>query len=82
MSATGSGAAAGVVLGLALVLLAQQLGFLGLSDLVRSIEYLVVAAVVLGILGAVLGWALGRRYLARHPNGSAEPSSTAPTKSS
>lgn len=67
MSATGAGAAAGVVLGLVLVLLAQQLGFLGLSDLLPAIEYLVVGAVVGGILFALFGWAMGRRYLARHP---------------
>jgi hypothetical protein len=76
VSATGSGAAAGVVLGLVLVLLAQQLGFLGLSDLVRAIEYLVVAAVIGGILFAMFGWAMGRRYLARHPP--AGPSSPSP----
>jgi hypothetical protein len=67
VSATGAGAAAGVVLGLVLVLLAQQLGFLGLSDLVPAIEYLVVGAVVGGILFALFGWAMGRRYRARHP---------------
>jgi hypothetical protein len=67
VSATGSGAAAGVVLGIAGVLLAQQLGFLGLSDLTRGIVYLVIAAVVGGILFALFGWAMGRRYLARHP---------------
>jgi len=67
VSATGAGAAAGVVLGLVLVLLAQQLGFLGLSDLLPAIEYLVVGAVVGGILFALFGWAMGRRYLARHP---------------
>ncbi len=79
MSATGSGAASGVVLGLVLVLLAQQLGFLGLSDLVRAIEYLVVAAVIGGILFAAIGWALGRRYLARHPP--TDPSSASPPAS-
>jgi cytochrome c biogenesis protein CcdA len=67
LSATGSGAAAGVVLGIVLVLLAQQLGFLGLSDLVHAIEYIVIAAVVGGVLFALFGWAMGRRYLARHP---------------
>jgi hypothetical protein len=69
VSATGSGAAAGVVLGIVLVLLAQQLGFLGLSDLVPAIEYLVIAAIVGGLLFAMFGWAMGRRYLARHPPG-------------
>lgn len=79
MSATGSGAAAGVVLGLVLVLLAQQLGFLGLSDLDRAILYLVVGAVVGGVLFAMFGWAMGRRYLARHP--SAGPSDPTPPSS-
>ncbi len=77
MSATGSGAAAGVVLGLCLVLLAQQLGYLGLSDLVRGIEYLVVGAVVGGILFALIGWALGRRYLARNPPAGSTPPTNA-----
>jgi hypothetical protein len=67
MSATGGGAASGVVLGIVLVLLAQQLGYIGLSDLDSAIEYIVIAGVVLGILGALIGWGLGRRYLARHP---------------
>jgi hypothetical protein len=79
VSATGSGAASGVVLGIVLVLLAQQLGFLGLSDLVRGIEYLVIAGVIGGVLFALFGWAMGRRYLARHPpagpSGSGPPSS-------
>ncbi len=73
MSATTSGVAAGIVLGIVGVLLAQQLGFLGLSDLVRAIEYLVVAAIVGGILFGVIGWALGRRYLARHASTSGTP---------
>jgi hypothetical protein len=79
MSATGSGAACGVVLGLVLVLLAQQLGFLGLSDLVRAIEYLVIAAVIGGIVCAIFGWAMGRRYLARHPP--SDPTGTPPSGS-
>lgn len=81
MSATGSGAAAGVVLGIVLVLLAQQLGFLGLSDLVRAIEYLVIAAVIGGVLFAAFGWAMGRRYLARHPPAGAGTSGTPPPTS-
>jgi hypothetical protein len=75
MSATGSGAAAGVVLGLVLVLLAQQFGLAGLSDLVHAIEYLVIGAVVGGIFFGIIGWALGRRYLARHPASTGAPGS-------
>ena len=67
MSATGSGAAAGVVLGVCIVLLAQQLGLLGLSALLTAILYIVVAGVIGGVLFAAVGWALGRRYLSRHP---------------
>ncbi len=76
MSATTSGLAAGIVLGIVGVLLAQQLGFLGLSDLVRALEYLVVAAILGGIVFAVIGWALGRRYLARHGGSSSPPPSS------
>jgi hypothetical protein len=66
VSAASSGAAAGVVLGIVLVLLAQQLGFLGLSDLLPAIEDILIAAVIGGILFGLIGWALGKRYLARH----------------
>ncbi len=66
MSATGSGAGCGVVLGLVLVLLAAQWSLITLSQLVPTIEYLVVAAVIGGLIGALIGWALGRRYLAKH----------------
>jgi len=69
VSATGSGAAAGVVLGICSVLLAQQLGLLGLSVLLTAILYLVIAGVIGGVIFAGLGWALGRRYLERHPAG-------------
>jgi tetrahydromethanopterin S-methyltransferase subunit C len=66
MSATTHGAGCGVVLGIVLVVLLQQIGSLDLSDLVPTIEYLVVGAVVGGVLGALTGWVLGRNYLARH----------------
>jgi hypothetical protein len=67
VSAGSSGAASGVVLGIVVVLLGQQLGFLSLSDLVPALEYLVIGAVIGGILFGLVGWGLGRRYLARHP---------------
>ena len=66
MSAASHGAGCGVVLGIVLVVLFQQLGYVNLSDIVPTIEYLVIGAVVGGILGALIGWALGRNYLARH----------------
>lgn len=80
MSATGSGAGCGVVLGIVLVLLAQQFGILSLSALATGIEYLVIGAIVGGVLGAVIGWGLGKRYLRLH--GGASGSGTAPAESS
>jgi uncharacterized membrane protein YeaQ/YmgE (transglycosylase-associated protein family) len=67
MSATSSGAAAGVVLGLVGVLLAQQFGYLDLTGLTSAVVDLAIGAVVVGIVGAVVGWALGKRYLTRPP---------------
>jgi membrane protein YqaA with SNARE-associated domain len=67
MSSAGSAGASGAVLGIVLVLLAQQFGFLSLSVLGTSIVYLVVAGVVGGVLGALLGWWLGRRNRAPGP---------------
>lgn len=66
MSATSHGAGCGVVLGIVIVVFLQQVSYLDLSDLVVSIEDLLIGAVIGGILGALIGWALGRRYLARH----------------
>jgi len=66
MSAASHGAESGVVLGIVIVLLLQQVGSLDLSDLVPAIEYLVIGGVIGGIFGALIGWALGRSYLARH----------------
>jgi membrane protein YqaA with SNARE-associated domain len=63
MSAGSHGAGCGVVLGIILVLLAQQFAFLSLSDLVPALEDLILGAVLGGILGGLIGWALGRRYL-------------------
>ena len=65
MSAASHGAGCGVVLGIVLVVLFQQFGYVNLSDLVPTIEYIVIGAIVGGILGGLIGWALGRNYLAR-----------------
>ncbi|MGI0129522.1 MAG: hypothetical protein ACREDE_03045 [Thermoplasmata archaeon] len=67
MSATSSAAGAGVVLGIVFVLLAQQFAYLALSSLVTAIEYLIISAVIGGVIFALIGWALGRRYERSHP---------------
>lgn len=61
----GHGAACGVVLGIVIVIFLQQIAYLDLSDLVPAIIDLVIAIVVGGVLGAAIGWMLGRHYLAR-----------------
>jgi hypothetical protein len=78
VSATSQGAGCGVVLGIVFVLLAQQLAFVSLSDLIPAIEYLVIGAVAGGLLFALIGWALGRRYLRRHPPATEPPASSSP----
>ena len=65
MSAASHGAGSGVVLGIVLVVFLQQVGYLDLSDLVPTLEYLLIGGVVGGVLGGLIGWALGRSYLAR-----------------
>jgi hypothetical protein len=75
MSAASHGAGCGVVLGIVLVVLFQQFGYLDLSDLIPTIEYLAIGAVVGGIIGALIGWALGRAYLSRHAADAAATSS-------
>ena len=65
MSAGGHGAACGVVLGIVIVIFLQQVGTLGLSELVPSLEFLIAGALIGGILGGLIGWGLGRAYLSR-----------------
>jgi membrane protein YqaA with SNARE-associated domain len=73
VSAASHGAGCGVVLGIVVVIFLQQVSYLVLSDLVPTIEYLVIGAVVGGILGALVGWVLGRSYLARQSIGETTP---------
>ena len=65
MSSATHGAGCGVVIGICLVVLFQQFGYLNLSDIGPTIEYLVIGIVLGGVLGALIGWALGRAYLGR-----------------
>jgi len=65
MSAASHGAGCGVVLGIVLVVFLQQLGYVNLSDLIPTIEYILIGAIVGGVLGGLIGWALGRGYRAR-----------------
>ncbi|MFZ3356001.1 MAG: hypothetical protein WA549_04495, partial [Thermoplasmata archaeon] len=67
MSATTGGLTCGVILGLVFVLLVQEFGYVSLSGIDAAVEYLVIGAAVGGVVFALIGWLLGRRYLARHP---------------
>lgn len=67
MSAATHGAGCGAVLGLVVPLLVQQFGFISLSQLDATLEWLVGGLVVGLVLGAVIGYGLGRRFRARHP---------------
>jgi len=71
VSATSSGVGCGVVLGIVFVLLAQQFGYLALNPLVTAFVYILIAAVIGGVIFGVIGWALGRRYESKHPELSA-----------
>ena len=66
MGAGGSGAGSGVVIGICLVLLAQEFGFVDLGALVNAIIYLVAFAVVFGVVFGLLGIWLGARYMRKH----------------
>jgi len=66
VSATSHGAACGVVLGIVIVIFLQQVAYLDLSDLVPALEYLILGIIVGGVIGAGIGFVLGRSYLARH----------------
>jgi tetrahydromethanopterin S-methyltransferase subunit C len=65
----------GIVLGIVFVFLGQQLSYFDLSDLVTSVEYLVIAMVIGAVIFGVIGWALGRAYLHRHPEEAGPPPS-------
>jgi NhaP-type Na+/H+ or K+/H+ antiporter len=56
-----SGAASGAILFVVVVLLGQQFGYVDLSGLVTGILYLVIPALVGGVIFGVLGGILARR---------------------
>jgi len=68
VSATSTGASCGVVLGIVVVLLLQQFGYLDLTNLTNALIDLGLGIVVGGVLGGVIGWALGKRYPRTHPD--------------
>jgi NhaP-type Na+/H+ or K+/H+ antiporter len=65
LSATTHGAGCGVVLGIVLTVLAQQFGFLELSNLSSVLLYLIVGIIIGAVLGGLVGYLLGRRVRAR-----------------
>ncbi|MCI4352940.1 MAG: hypothetical protein L3K14_06080 [Thermoplasmata archaeon] len=66
MGAGSSGAGSGLVVGICLVLLAQQFGFIDLGALVTAIIYLVAFGVVFAVVFGLLGVWLGARYMRKH----------------
>jgi hypothetical protein len=60
VSSASSAASSGAVLGIVLVFLAQQFGFLALTGIVYSILYFAVAAIVLGVVFGVAARLAGR----------------------
>jgi NhaP-type Na+/H+ or K+/H+ antiporter len=77
VGAGSSAAASGVVFGLAIAFLGQQLGFLDLSPLVSGLVTVLLYAVVFGLVFGAIGAILGRRYLKRHMTPAAKTTTTA-----
>jgi hypothetical protein len=74
MAGGASGAGSGAVLGLALVLLIQQFGYLDFSsNLVNALVYIVVFVVVFGVLFGIIGRMLKGRALRKMEAASAPP---------
>ncbi|HTT16513.1 MAG TPA: hypothetical protein VMH49_04050 [Thermoplasmata archaeon] len=65
MSAVSSAAGSGIVLGIVVVFLFQQFGMLGLSDLLSTLVYFVVAGLVGGVVFGGAATMLVRRARAR-----------------
>ncbi len=82
MGAGSSGAASGVVFGLAVVLLGQQLGYIDLSSLSGGLLALFVAALAFGLVFGLVGIALGARYVKRHAARSSKAAEAPPKDAS
>ena len=82
-----AGAASGVILGIVLVLLAQQFGYFDLSTFVNALIILIAVAILFGVVFGILGIALYRSALRRAggvqpweaPAGTSSSSSPPPT---
>jgi len=61
MSATSQATSSGVVFGIVLVFLLQQFGLLALSDLLMSVLYFAVAAIVGGVVCGLAARRAGRK---------------------
>ncbi len=61
MGAISRAGASGLILGLVVIFLGQQFGFVDLTNFVGSIEQLLIAAAIGGIVFGLLGIWLGRR---------------------
>jgi hypothetical protein len=60
-----SGAASGGILGLVLVLLAQQFGYLDFTSIINSVILLVLVVVVFAVVFGILGRAMKGRAIRR-----------------
>ena len=65
MSAGTSGAGTGIVFGIALAFLGQELGYVDFGPLFRALETLVVFAIVFAVLFGIIGAGIGRGYRRR-----------------
>ena len=65
MSAGTSAAGTGVIFGIALAFLGQELGYVDFGPLFRALETLVVFAIVFAVLFGIVGAGIGRSYRRR-----------------
>lgn len=66
MGAGSSAAGSGLVVGICLVLLGQQFGFLDLSVTLTAVIYLIAFGVVFAVVFGLFGVWLGARFMRKH----------------